>query len=147
MQTPVKLSTFLLLMLELLQIKWVYAEDSTVTLFLPLIPRASLVASVCRSVRIHTLRTSFYQPLLTNPSSIQGPTATYVIQCAPTDPNREFCAIPPNFTLIQGPSTACYTVTQADVYVISFATEILFFPVPAPKTTFPCCWREKSKLV
>ena len=144
MQAPVKLSTFLLLMLELFQIKWVYADDSTVTLFLPLIPHASLVASVCSSVRIRTLRISFYKPLLTNPSSIQGPTATtYVIKCAPTDPNRVFCAIPPDFTLIEGPSTACYTVTQADVYVISFVTEFPSFLLQSPRLLFHVA-REKN---
>ncbi|OXV09833.1 hypothetical protein Egran_02403 [Elaphomyces granulatus] len=92
MQTPAKLSIFLLL---LLLIKWVYA-NKTVTLFLPLIPRAPLVASVAGSDSTAT---------------------TYVLKCAPSP--SVFCAIPQNFTLTEGPSTACYTVAQVALGVTS----------------------------
>jgi len=92
MQTPAKPSIFLLL---LLLIKWVYANE-TVTLFLPLIPRAPLVASV---------------------AGRDSTATTYVLQCAPSP--SVFCAIPQNFTLTEGPSTACYTVTQVAIGVTS----------------------------
>jgi len=42
---------------------------------------------------------------------------TYVLKCAPSP--SVFCAIPQNFTLTEGPSTACYTVTEVAIDVTS----------------------------
>lgn len=64
MQTPAKCSIFLLL---LLLTKWVCANEE-VTLFLPLLPRASLVASVIGGVRIHTLLSPNILPSAANRS-------------------------------------------------------------------------------
>jgi hypothetical protein len=72
--------------------------------------------------------------------------ATYAIECSQV--GGVFCAIPPNLTLTEGPSTACYTVTQAGVYVTSvWYLAISSFPVLVPKTAVLCCRKKLSKLI
>ena len=61
--------------------------------------------------------------------------ATYAIECSQV--RGVFCAIPQNLTLTEGPSTACYTVTQAGVYVTQCCTSDFLFSCPGSQDCFP----------